>query len=363
MPMEAVAGEAEQDLVPLLLGDLQVARPVALPDGEQADDQALISDRVQIVQLGLDLAQCFVGVMRIESIRTGPGPADLIDSFQPVAQVRALCVLPRSPDLILSVAKTVDPLVAERVVKQGGSIAAGPGRGHRRSPVNSIRGVPHGHIDPAAFVAALGDDQHLVGSLGVLLQLIPPDQIAVAAAIENDVGARHNVERGFVPGDPVRAGGVADASRVAAHVPHLEDILGGVVPDAIAEDHGTGLVGRRDLPSSASLRPKDRAGRVERGLVVRPLQSRLVDEKIIDEELPADVDGDDLGGPLEIGNRHGLAGELLDLGRPLVGQHDAVVQGLACIGRQRAEQRGRKHHRQDRTWSGAHRGPPFAMNS
>src|SRR5262249_43855324 len=56
----------------------------------------------------------------------------------------------------------------------------------------------------------------------------------------------------------------------------------------------------------------------------------LLDQEIIDQELPADVDWNDSGCRLEVGRQHRVAGDLADPGRPGGWQTDAVVQRFAC---------------------------------
>ena len=76
-------------------------------------------------------------------------------------------------------------------------------------------------------------------------------------------------------------------------VPQLERLVAGVEPDAVAER-------RRERNVSVAvlfpkrLRRQHRRLRMPRRLVIRPLQGRFGNQKIIDEQLPADVDGNDV---------------------------------------------------------------------
>jgi hypothetical protein len=51
-----------------------------------------------------------------------------------------------------------------------------------------------------------------------------------------------HVQLGLVPGDAVLRRGVARVARAAGHVPHLEQLVRRVVPDAVAERHGDARV-------------------------------------------------------------------------------------------------------------------------
>ena len=71
------------------------------------------------------------------------------------------------------------------------------------------------------------------------------------------------------------------------------------------------------------------------------LQVGRFDQKIIDEELPAHVDGNDLGGIVEIRHRHGLSGLRVEMiRRPDPGQDDAIVEHFARILIPRLRRRG-----------------------
>ena len=72
------------------------------------------------------------------------------------------------------------------------------------------------------------------------------------------------------------------------------------------------------------------------GEVVRSLERRLGNEKIIDKELPSDIDRDDLGRRDQIRRDDRV---LLDrrrkvskTWRPFARKHDAVVEGFAGVG-------------------------------
>ena len=70
------------------------------------------------------------------------------------------------------------------------------------------------------------------------------------------------------------------------------------------------------------------------GVVMKdPLECSLFDEEIIDEQLSADINPNDLGRIKQMGRRpRFVAGKRLRPRRPLVGQFDAVVKAFARRG-------------------------------
>ena len=57
-----------------------------------------------------------------------------------------------------------------------------------------------------------------------------------------------------------------------------------------------------------------------------PRQVRFLNEEIIDEQLPSDVDGDDFRGLGQVRRRRWMLVSVLTAGRPLRRQFDAVVE-------------------------------------
>src|SRR5262249_22977598 len=119
-PVPAVATVADADLVGLL-----ALRKLAAPDGEQAQEDALVGDAIEVVQLGRRLV---VGPGRVEVVRADPhrrpgvlaplGAADHIIFGFPVAP---------APGSAPAVAQAIDPDLAERVVEHGAAVAASAG--------------------------------------------------------------------------------------------------------------------------------------------------------------------------------------------------------------------------------------------
>jgi hypothetical protein len=145
--------------------------------------------------------------------------------------------------------------------------------------------------------------------------MVEPDGAGVALAGLHEVGALLDVQLRLVPAQAVLRGGVGRAA--LGEIPHLEEAVLRVVPDAVAEDHAAG---------------EDGALRVVDGPVVRAGQRGLLDEEVIDEELPADVDGDDAGRRGEVRRFDRLAGHVGEARRPRRRQADAVVEQLALRG-------------------------------
>jgi hypothetical protein len=101
--------------------------------------------------------------------------------------------------------------------------------------------------------------------------------------------------------DAIARGGVADGAAGTARVPHLELAIARIVPDAIAEDHrcrGAALL----LPGPVRAVYRV-AGVILRG-VETPAQRGGGDQKVVHEQLMADVDGDDGRWRVQIRRRH-----------------------------------------------------------
>jgi len=173
-----------------------------------------------------------------------------------------------------------------------------------------------------AVVAAEG--KHLVSLRRILFFQIEPDAVGVALFAANDVGAGNDVEGGFVPVNGVRGGGIAGGR--TAQIPELEEPGSRVIPDAVAEGHGV-----VDLP--CFILGHHGVGGVHFRFVKSAVKCSGFDQEIIDEELAADVNGNDRRRVFEIGHGHGLPREG-SLGRPLLGEANAVVEEFAFLGGQ-----------------------------
>ena len=156
--------------------------------------------------------------------------------------------------------------------------------------------------------------EHLEALLRILLLEVEPDGRGIAPAGLDDVRAGLDIERGLRPADPVLRRRVAGGPARPAHVPHLEEALPRIEPNAIGEDHREGVPPRIELPGPLWL--EDGARGMVRGEVVHAVERRLLDEEIVDEELTSDVDGNHFRGGDEIGRPHGLPRQLLDPRRP-----------------------------------------------
>ena len=316
VPVEAVAAEAQEDLVPL-----GSHTAVSLPDGEQPDHEALVRHAIEVVELRRDLGEILVGVVGVQPIGVGPKVNVLAGPLQALGGIGMLTVGPGTPHTGETAANTIHPDLAEGVVEDGGAVADARGNRHRLTPVDPIRRAEQPQAPMPAALVMHGRKQ-LVSPRGILLEEVEPDGVRIARLFLDDVRARQHVQRRLFPVNAVLAGGVTGGHAVAAEVPHLEELVGRVVPDAVAEDHGGGLcafsVGRRVCL-------QHRTGRMILRPVEGSLQRGLFHQKVVDQQLPPHVDGDHFRRVLEIGHRHHLAIQLFQLRRPLLGQADAVV--------------------------------------
>ena len=145
--------------------------------------------------------------------------------------------------------------------------------------------VPERHLEAAPFVG---------------FELIEPHRARVAIALIDDVGPGLDVEVRLPPRDPVVRDRVAGGAAVAAHVPDLEHAIARIVEDAVAEDHRGGIrSGLRAIGDLVTLFPRliraqDRVRRVIRRAMTGAEKRCFLNQKIVDEQLPADVDGNDL---------------------------------------------------------------------
>ena len=174
-------------------------------------------------------------------------------------------------------------------------------------------------------------DERLELARGVRVAQVHPDGggIAAAADLENHVRVRHGGV-GDARLDPVLAVGgvrVADVVAVAAEVPHLEEVVGGVEPDAVGERKGVVVV---VLPLREG--GEDGIAGIHHGLMRDAREVGLCDQEIVDEELAAEVDGDDGGRIADVWRSAGNLARAV-LRWPRQGQLDAVVEHLAAGGR------------------------------
>ena len=71
---------------------------------------------------------------------------------------------------------------------------------------------------------------------------------------------------------------------------------------------------------------EQRVRRLIRGAMEFPVERRLLDQDMVDEQLPADVDVDHRGGEARYGGRYGRVVQLVAARRPRAGKDDAVVE-------------------------------------
>ena len=296
-PVKAVAAEADAQIV----GLLAIGR-LAAEDREEAEHHAFVGDGVEVVELGGHVAAF---AHRIERIRGDPRHRLALRPPRR-AELGALVIPANAIQLRVVVTQAEAPTIAKRIEEAGAAIAGRP-RITAIGPANAIgrrRQVQR-------RVALHRRPRHLESRRGISFVEIEPHRAGVAAMFADDVGAGDDVCGAARPRDAVRRCGEGGVLLVAGHVPHLEDAIGGIEEHAVAEDHrggtGRGLRHGRvrivDLPRL--LGREQRVRRVIHGLVKVAMQRRLFDQEVVDEQLPADVDVDDLRRAREVGRAFG----------------------------------------------------------
>ena len=226
----------------------------------------------------------------------------------------------------------VDPFLAERVVEERAAVVHGACL-DRFAPVDAV-GRGHDEAGERGYARRVGfADQHLVARRFVVGVGVDPGRARVGMQVlgQHQVGAGHDIEFGSLPMDAVVAKGQGHLPEIAGHVPHLEDAVAVVEPDAAAfGDRAWRQVG---VALVARLGKEDRVAGVLHRVGVDARHRSGLDEEVVDEELAAEVDGDRGGRIFEIGHAHGLARERIAVGgRPLFGEFDSVGEGFAGHG-------------------------------
>ena len=133
------------------------------------------------------------------------------------------------------------------------------------------------------------------------------------------------------------------------HVPQLEGAVFRIEEHAVAEHHGRRierLVGARrhivvGFPIGFGF--ENRVGRVVRRLVERAAHRGPFDEKVVDEQLAADIDRHDGGTIGEIGRTGRVFVRISPVRRPRTAERDPVIERVAALAGER-----RKWQRQGR---------------
>ena len=92
---------------------------------------------------------------------------------------------------------------------------------------------------------------------------------------------------------------------VVGEIPYFEELVLRVVPNTVAERHGARPLSRAvtfALPAIVGL--DNRLGGIIAGLMKRSFQCSPFDKKIVYEQLPADVDGNNCGRMFQIRHWH-----------------------------------------------------------
>ena len=162
--------------------------------------------------------------------------------------------------------------------------------------------------------------------------MIEPDGVRIARLGMHDVRALDDVEDGAIPANAVAGRGEAGVHAVAAHVPHLEEAILRVEEDAVAEDHrgriglGLGAIGVFVALFPRRLRPQHRTCGMELGAMECAGERGLLDQEIVDEQLTAEIDGNDRGRIGEVRRFDRLGCEVTIVRRPRRAEADAVVE-------------------------------------
>ncbi len=175
---------------------------------------------------------------------------------------------------------------------------------------------------PELLLPVHGRRQHLVAPLGIFFVVIQPDRARIALSLEHHSGARLDVQHGFLPMYAIPRLGIAGGTEQPSHVPHTEPLDRRLPPHPVAEHHG-----RRcpTLPVPGLIRLEHRIGRGVFRVMESSLEGSFLDEKIVNEQLPAHIDGNHLRRPLEIWHRRRLSRQRFDR-RPVHGQEDAIAE-------------------------------------
>ena len=291
-PVEAVAAEAQANVVRLLA--MQRLSPV---HREQPQHHALVRHRVEVVDFRRGLQ---VLPHHVQGVGADPGHRP---GLVPLRRPELSCFeIPAEPLLAVRFvrAQAEDPDAAKRIPEKRAAVARRP-RGPGRPPVNAVARQPE--LQRAGVVI---EPRHLEPLRRRGRLQVEPDRVRVPALGRHDVAAGDDVERGAFPRQAIARDGQRGVLLVAAHVPHLEQPVRGIEKHAVAVDHrrragrsaGCHRVGIAALP--VANRREHGIARVIVGLVKRPVERRLLDEKVVHEQLAADVDADHGGGRRQV---------------------------------------------------------------
>ena len=228
-----------------------------------------------------------------------------------------LVVAAQAPDCRSAGADAVHPALAERVVEDGGIVAAAAGGG-AFAPVDAVRrgidvaahplvgGAGAAQLavaEPGAAPAVVGEHlEAFRGARGLLIEPYP-DAVPLIAGPQRQhpVGTRLHVQLRALPMHAVAAGGQRHPVEPAGVVPQLEQPVRRIVEGAVLEWTGSGT--QPEVHLQRRLRHQHRACLVQhRGMELAP-QGTLGDQKLVHQELPPHVDRDHRRRPLQVGDR------------------------------------------------------------
>src|SRR5262245_61819568 len=185
--METIAAETDADVIRLLaLG------PLAAEDGEQAEQDAFISDAVEIVELDRHV------VLRapwVVDICRGPDHGTVVRPGGALREVGRLDVAANTAGGGVRVTNAEDPHLPERIVEERCPITSRTAATDL-APVNAVGRL----IEEKILVVPR---RHFVAARRIALFEIEPDRRRIAMHRHRDIRSRHDVERRAVPFDAI----------------------------------------------------------------------------------------------------------------------------------------------------------------
>ncbi|OQC23445.1 MAG: hypothetical protein BWX70_02817 [Verrucomicrobia bacterium ADurb.Bin070] len=298
---------------------------------ERAQHEALVGDRVEVVELRHALDHRVFGILFIHrqpahGVRRAPGgTAQEIVALAVVARPSA----PTGP-------QAVNPFTTKRIVEHRTAVAGAAGD-HAIDPVDAVR---RGHAY-AGDCPARPAHEHLVALLRIGRLPIGHHGPRVGRQIRRQhlIGSRHHIQLRPLPIQTVGAGGVADGVDPAGLVPELEQPFIGIPPEPAALRHGCGVPAA--VQFQLGLRAQHRVPGIFLGHAEDALQCAGRDQEIIHEQLPAHIDGNHFRRRGQIRHRHRRpVRRIHGARRPIGREFDSIVKPLAASG-QEVERRRR----------------------
>src|SRR5262245_16115195 len=193
-PMKSVAAEADAHIV-----GLRPIAEVAAPDREQPEQHAFVSGAVQVVQLRRSTG---IVASRIERIGARPGHGVILCPRTRKIAALQIETMPRRPTRLASRPKAEDPDLAKRIPEDGRPIAGGTSL-VRVPPVDAV--IREIRLQAIAR-GTRGKANHLESPARIRVVLVQPYRVRITRFVRDDVGPRHDVQRGLRPSDAIARG-------------------------------------------------------------------------------------------------------------------------------------------------------------